>query len=235
MNINLKEIEVGDAFSEGAHYVVKEIQKDTIVFKHLESGENVSLSNNYVTKILKTANQYDKEVSVGLEDKYYTKKKIEDQVKKGILAADHTVKEGDLEQEGIRTIFEKINGDQVFTVAFKKADRKKTAKEFKAQRDAQIEEAVAEIEATAKAKKGVAEISKLVAKRIQDNPILPFEDGEERILTGYKLQFKSRDGRYDCKDLQFPDGEDGENIRPVNLNTLTWIVFDGVRYVLEKK
>ena len=39
MKINIKEIAVGDVFSEESHYIVEEIGKDTIKFKHTESGK----------------------------------------------------------------------------------------------------------------------------------------------------------------------------------------------------
>lgn len=47
--------------------------------------------------------------------------------------------------------------------------------------------------------------------------ILEDIEGEDRILRGFKIQFESRDGRYNCIDMDI-DGED--NIRPVNINTL---------------
>lgn len=34
-----------------------------------------------------------------------------------------------------------------------------------------------------------------------NNPVLPYEEGEDRVLRGYKIQFESRDGRYDCVDM----------------------------------
>lgn len=30
--------------------------------------------------------------------------------------------------------------------------------------------------------------------------ILPYEEGEDRVLRGFKIQFESRDGRYNCVD-----------------------------------
>lgn len=44
MKINIKEIAVGDVFSEESHYIVEEIGKDTIKFKHTESGKSVTLA-----------------------------------------------------------------------------------------------------------------------------------------------------------------------------------------------
>lgn len=69
MKINIKEIVVGDVFSEESHYIVEEIDKDTIKFKHTESGKSVTLGYGYVQDLLNTSDQYDKEVKVTKEDK----------------------------------------------------------------------------------------------------------------------------------------------------------------------
>lgn len=69
MKINIKEIAVGDVFSEESHYIVEEIGKDTIKFKHTESGKSVTLNYGYVQDLLNTSDQYDKEVKVTKEDK----------------------------------------------------------------------------------------------------------------------------------------------------------------------
>jgi hypothetical protein len=105
MKLSIKEIQVGDIFSEESHYVVYKIGNDSIEFKHLESGKVVKLSNEYVKNLLNTSDQYHKEVKVGKEDKN-----------------DGT--------PGIRTIFESIKSSEVFTVVFKKQDKPKTKKAF---------------------------------------------------------------------------------------------------------
>lgn len=56
------------------------------------------------------------------------------------------------------------------------------------------------------------------------NPILPYEEGEDRVLRGFKIQFDSRDGRYNCVDM---DITEENNIRPVNINTIKWLVIGG--------
>ena len=55
----------------------------------------------------------------------------------------------------------------------------------------------------------------------------------KRILRGYKVQFTSRDGRYNCVDIDIPKAEKEIGIRPVNLNTIKWIIFGGVKYVVK--
>ena len=52
----------------------------------------------------------------------------------------------------------------------------------------------------------------------------------ERVLRGFKIQFESRDGRHDCIDM---DIEDANNVRPVNINTIKWIILGGTKYVVE--
>lgn len=64
MKVGIKETKVGDVFSEESHYVVNKVAKDEVEFLHLESGKKVSLSNEYVTNLLNTSDQYDNEVKV---------------------------------------------------------------------------------------------------------------------------------------------------------------------------
>lgn len=207
MEVNLKEIEVGDIFSEESHYVVEKVGKDSITFKHLESGKSVKLSNDYVKSLLNTSDQYETEVKVGREDK----------------------KDG---TPGIRTIFEKIKSSEVFTVVFKKQDKAKTKKALEAEREAQREEAIAMIDKAKKSKKSMADAYKAALEFIQNNPIKDYIEGEDRVLRGYKIQFVSRDGRYDCVDMDIEKTEKEAGIRPVNINTISQLIYNGVKYVV---
>lgn len=205
----VKRIKTGDVFSEISHYSFQKVDGKTYKFKHLESGNIITLDEKYVTDLLITADQYDKEVKVTKEDK-----------------RDGT--------KGIRSIFEEIYDGQVFTVCFRKQDTALTKKKYEELKTKQIVDAVAAIETTAKSKKGVADEAKKVLQHIQDNPILPFEPGEERILRGYKVQFTSRDGKYNCIDMDLVDTNDtSKAIRPVNINSLLWLVYKGVKYTVE--
>ena len=205
MKINIKEIAVGDVFSEESHYIVEEIGKDTIKFKHTESGKSVTLGYGYVQDLLNTSDQYDKEVKVTKEDK----------------------KDGTL---GIRSIFESIHGTQVFTVCFKKQDTPKSQKKLNAEIATLISDFSNEIDTIQKSKKGVADAAKRFAEELITHPILPYEEGEDRVLRGFKIQFESRDGRYNCVDM---DIEDNNNIRPVNINTIKWLIIGGTKYVVK--
>lgn len=208
MKVNIKEIEVGDIFSEESHYVVNKVAKDKVEFLHLESGKKVSLSNEYVANLLNTSDQYDNEVKVGKEDK----------------------KDG---TPGIRTIFENIKSSEVFTVVFKKQDKPKTKKAIEAEKEAQRAEAVALIDKAKKAKKSMATAYKEALESIQNNPIRDYIEGEDRILRGYKMQFVSRDGKYRCMDMDITrtDKETGERL--VNINTISQLIYNGTKYIVD--
>ena len=207
MKVNIKEIEVGDIFSEESHYVVNKVAKDKVEFLHLESGKKVSLSNEYVANLLNTSDQYDNEVKVGKEDK----------------------KDG---TPGIRTIFENIKSSEVFTVVFKKQDKPKTKKAIETEKEAQRAEAVALIDKAKKAKKSMATAYKEAIEFIQNNPIKDYIEGEDRILRGYKMQFISRDGKYRCMDMDITrtDKETGESL--VNINTISQLIYNGTKYIV---
>lgn len=226
--INKAEIQRGDVFSESSHYVC--IDPQALTFKHLESNQVVTLGESYVTNLLSTADQYSEEKKVGREDKLWTSKQIEDAVKKGDLAKDHEVRPGDVRVMGIRTIFENIYTTEVFTVCFKKQNTPLSSKKYQEKIDKVVKDAVSEIKLVQAAKKGVAKTAEQIIEDIIKNPILPYEEGEERILRGYKIQFESRDGRYNCVDM---DITEENNNRPVNINTLLWIVIGGTKYVVE--
>lgn len=208
MKVNIKEIEVGDIFSEESHYVVNKVAKDKVEFLHLESGEKVSLSNEYVANLLNTSDQYDNEVKVSKEDK----------------------KDG---TPGIRTIFENIKSSEVFTVVFKKQDKPKTKKAIEAEKEAQRAEAVALIDKAKKAKKSMATAYKEALEFIQNNPVKDYIEGEDRILRGYKMQFVSRDGKYRCMDMDITrtDKETGERL--VNINTISQLIYNGTKYIVD--
>lgn len=75
-----------------------------------------------------------------------------------------------------------------------------------------------------RARKVWLRLQKKFAEELIKNPILPYEEGEDRVLRGFKIQFESRDGRYNCVDVDLPTDE---NVRPVNINTIQWLIIDG--------
>ena len=82
-------------------------------------------------------------------------------------------------------------------------------------------------------KKGVANAAKELVQHLLSNPVLPYTEGEERVLRGYKIQFVSRDGRYDCVDMDIERTDKESGIRPVNILTIKWLIYNGVKYVVK--
>ena len=201
----VKNFKVGDVLSESSHYVVTGIYGNDTVLKHQESGDSVHINKMYIEKYLESADEVINEVKVTKEDK----------------------KDGTL---GIRSIFESIHGTQVFTVCFKKQDTPKSQKKLNAEIATLISDFSNEIDTIQKSKKGVADAAKRFAEELITHPILPYEEGEDRVLRGFKIQFESRDGRYNCVDM---DIEDNNNIRPVNINTIKWLIIGGTKYIVE--
>lgn len=202
----IKSFKVGDVLSESSHYkVLADNGNLNFKLKHLESGDVVYIDEKYIHNYLESADDFTNEVKVTREDK----------------------KDGTL---GIRSIFEGIHGSQVFTVCFKKQDTPKSQRKLNAEIATLISDFSKEIDTIQKNKKGVAEAAKKFAEELIKNPILPYEEGEDRVLRGFKIQFESRDGRYNCIDM---DIEDINNVRPVNINTIRWIILGGTKYVVE--
>ena len=204
----INQLKQGSIISESSHYIVENILGSTATLTHFESGQQVQISTSYLENYTNSADLYNQEFKVGKEDK----------------------KDGTL---GIRSIWENIHSGQVFTVCFKKQDKPKSQKKLNAEISSLIESFSNEIDNVKNNKKGVANCAKQLIEELVKNPILPYEEGEERVLRGYKIQFSSRDGRYDCVDMDITKTEKESGIRPVNINTIKYLIFDGVKYVVE--
>ena len=198
----------GSIISESSHYIVENILGSTATLIHFESGQQVHISTAYLASYTNSADLYDNEVKVGKEDK----------------------KDGTL---GIRSIWENIHSGQVFTVCFKKQDKPKSAKKFNAEVNEIVTRVCEEIDQVKSSKKGVAEWAKRTISALMTNPVSKYEEGEDRVLRGYKIQFSSRDGRYDCVDMDITKTDKESGIRPVNINTIKWLIFDGIKYTVE--
>lgn len=220
------DIIVGDVFSEMSHYTYKGKGPQGLFFTHHGSGQQVELAANYVEKFLHTANQHQAEVEVGKEDKLWTAK----QIAEAKFSTGDIPKEGDVRVPGIRTLWENIHSAQVFQVCFQKQGKPLSIKALADLKEAQVTAALAKLEKAKTGKTGVTKAAIEVLKDIQDNPITPYEEGELRVLTGYKIQFTSRDGKYNCIDMLLTAPN---NVRPVNINTLEWLIFDGVKYIVK--
>ena len=197
-----KEIKKGDILSESSHYKVKNILGNSIILEHFESKNEVSIDKEYLHNFCNTADSYITEIKVTKEDK----------------------KDGTL---GIRSIWENIYNSKVFTVCFKKQDTKKSNKQFTTEVNALAEQMCKEIDQVKASKKGVADWAKKTLHALMSNPIPKIVEGEDRVLRGYKIQFKSRDGKYQCIDM------DKDNVRLVNINTIKWLIIDNTKYIVQ--
>lgn len=205
---DIKELKSGAVLSESSHYIVKDILGSNVRLTHYESNSEVTIDLNYLKKYTNSADLFTRTEKVTKEDK----------------------RDGTL---GIRSIWENIHSGQVFTVCFKKQDKPKTKKRLNEEIDTLVSQFSEDIDKVKASKKGVADRAKELITKLVKEPILPYEEGEDRILRGYKIQFESRDGRYDCVDMDIARTEKESGIRPVNINTIKWLIFNGVKYIVE--
>ena len=201
-----KEIKKGDILSESSHYRVKNILGSSVILEHFESKNEVSIDKDYLRNFCNTADSYITEIKVTKEDK----------------------KDGTL---GIRSIWENIHSSKVFTVCFKKQDKAKSQKKLNEEIDYLVKQFSTDIDKVKANKKGVAEKAKQLITELIRKPILPYEEGEDRVLRGYKIQFESRDGKYQCIDMDIEDSEN--NVRLVNINTIKWLIIDNTKYIVQ--
>ena len=204
----INQLKAGSIISESSHYIVNRVSGSRAWLTHFESGEEVEIGVSYLKNYTNSADLYTQEVKVTKEDK----------------------KDGTL---GIRSIWENIHSGQVFTVCFKKQDKPKSKRKIQEEVDAIIEQFSNSIDEVKNNKKGVANAAKNLITKLINNPVLPYEEGEERVLRGYKIQFESRDGRYNCVDMDITRTEKESGIRPVNINTISCLIFDGIKYIVE--
>ena len=204
----INQLKQGSIISESSHYIIRNISGSRAWLTHFESGEEVEIGVSYLKKYTNSADLYDREVKVSKEDK----------------------RDGTL---GIRSIWENIHSGQVFTVCFKKQDKPKSAKKFSAEVNEIVTRVCEEIDQVKSSKKGVAEWAKRTISALMANPVSKYEEGEDRVLRGYKIQFESRDGRYNCVDMDIVKTDKESGVRPVNINTIQYLIFDGVKYIVE--
>lgn len=229
MSINVQEVKPLHLFSEASHYVcIGEPEGDLIPFRHLEGNTEVKLGTKYVEQFLKTADQFTKVVTVGKEDKHWTERQVQELGK----GPDAMPEVGEVRVKGIRTIWEEIHSSQVFTVCFVKQGKPLSKKKYQELRLQQAQATLIQLNNAKSAPTRDAAWAGIIAN-LQDNPISEYEPGEERTLRGYKVQFHSRDGRYNCIDIDLPSSDPAKQIRPVNINTIKWLVWDGVKYEVE--
>jgi len=224
--VKINEIEVGDVFGESSTYRVKSVNQGTIIFTHIQSGKEVELSHGYVTDLLYTADQYQSEVSVGLLDKVWTDKQVAEAKKKD---PQFHAEVSSIKQIGIKTIWSEV-GAKPFTVCFEKKGKDLSQKAYNTKVQEVTDAALEQINQAQAGRKGVAKTAAQIIEDLIRNPIVNYEKGTDRVLRGIKLQHESTDGFYQVTDL---DITTGETKRLVNLNTIKWLVVDGVKYIVE--
>lgn len=231
--IKITEVQVGDVFSEKSYYQVESINTDSIDMKMVGTDKIVTLGKTYVQDFLRTADQYQTEVKVGLEDKFWTAKQIADETIKGVDMS--KVKVGDLKVKGIRSLWEEIYSQHVFTVCYLKQPKVLSDKAYNEKVQQKAKEISEKILSAKTSKKSMSDVAIAELETLIKSPILKTEDQDARVLRGYKVQFSSRDGRYDCIDMDIDSLKTSDKIRPVNILTIQWLVFDGVKYICENK
>lgn len=204
----INNVKPGDILGETSHYIVESIYGDNVNLLHYESNDRCRIQMDYIKKYTKSADEVDTVIEVTKEDKN-----------------DGT--------PGIRSIFENIHSSEVFTVCFKKQDKIKSKRKLQEEIDTVVSKFSNDIDKVRNSRKGVADKAKLLITELIQNLILPYEEGEDRVLRGYKVQFQSRDGRYNCVDMDIERTEKESGIRPVNINQIKWIIIDGVKYVVK--
>lgn len=217
--INIKDIQPGDLFSEQPKYKVVKVNPTSVVFTHLATGTEVELGNDYVSNLLDSADVYNSELAVGIEDKLWTQKQIDD-------AKRTDVNVGDVRVPGIKSIWDSI-GDKVFRVKFIKKGKALSKTAYTKAIQAKLADATYTLEKAKTSKKGVTTVALELLEDLIRNPIISTVPGEERILRGWKLQHESMDGLYNVMDADLMEK------RVVNLNTIEWIIVGGVKYVKE--
>lgn len=196
------QVKKGDILSEMSHFIVEDITGRNLELLHAESKKSLLVETEYAENLMRSADYFDEEIEVTRADK----------------------KDG---TPGIRSIWDNIHSQDVFTVCFKKKDKNKTKTQLKKEIDDTVSTFMNEITSVGTRNAAVELVEHLVS-----NPILPYIVGEERVLRGYKIQFGSVTGEYSCVDMDLIGKE--ENVeRLVNVNTISYLIYHGKKYVVK--
>lgn len=244
--LEIKDIEAGDLFYEKSHYVVLSKNDKSISFKHIQSNQVIELSNGYVLSLLDSADHYFSSIKIGKEDKVWTELQVNKE-KETHQKANPTLSEleinetlqkfnivtGGIKQKGLKSLWSEISISELFTVCFKKSDTKKTKAErekYKLDLQKQLMSSTNYQSLISNKDLNTSVLGDLLNEIIDNsikNPYTELKSGELRTLRGYKLQNTSDNGLYNCMDLDINES------RPVNLNTIQWIIYKGIKYELE--
>jgi len=224
-------------YSEFSRYRIEPSRQEPRTATHLESGEKVKIGNGYLESFLLSAEDYEKTIQVGREDKLWTPKQVQDELSKlkfginvGIQeiakAAREVPRVGDVRVRGIRSIFKSIPLGEVFTVTFQKKGVKLTDRQFKKKQEEYLAEARERLEKKQRWKEGILDAALEEIQHLMDNPINQVEAGADRTLIGYKMENNPKGSHYMCMDLEIMEN------RLVNISTINRLVSRGVKYTL---
>jgi len=217
--VNIQDIQPLDLFCELSYFSVVKVNPTSVTFKHLGTGKEVDLGNDYVSQILTSADSYITSEVVGIEDKLWTQKQLDD-------AKNTTNKVGEVRVPGMKSIWDSI-GSKVFRVSFIKKGKELSKTAYNKAIQEKLTDATYVLEKAKSSKKGVTTVALELLEDLIRNPIVSTVAGEERVLRGWKLQHESLDGQYAVMDSDLMEK------RVVNLNTIKWIIVDGVKYIKE--
>lgn len=238
-----KEIKQGEYFSLASHYQSKEdslLSNQMVHAVQLSDDSPIAITGSYVAGKCKSASYFEEIVHVGYENKYWTKKQVTDWIQNENLTEtaieegwtdddwfntiNDTPRVGDLKLKGIKSIFEDIRDQSVFTVFFYKVDKKKTKKEYNAEIESRVQKFMEPVIKAKTSKKSMEDAAREAVMDLIENPVLDYHPGELRQMICYKEQFSSKDGRYKVFDLE------AKETRLVNLPKVQTIIYDKVKY-----
>jgi hypothetical protein len=178
--VNINDIQPLDLFCELSYFSVVKVNPTSVTFKHLGTGKEVDLGNDYVSQILTSADSYTTSEVVGIEDKLWTAKQLTD-------AKNTTNQVGDVRVPGMKSIWDGI-GSKVFRVSFIKKGKELSKTAYNKLIAEKLESATYTLEKAKNSKKGVTTVAVELLEDLIRNPIISNVPGEERILRGWKLQ-----------------------------------------------
>lgn len=129
-------------------------------------------------------------------------------------------------EPGIRTIFAQIPTHAAFSCIFTKQSKKLKKSEVESNKKAVLNSFEQVLKAARGRRKSMTEAGLDFVKDLLENPVADTAPGEDRFLAGYKTTTESRDGKYMCMDTNIND------VRPVNINTLKSLVYNGIKYYI---
>lgn len=177
-------------------------------FKKLKKGDVLSEFSTFtVEEVLANG--------ITVKDKFGNSVEIGTSYVERVLCSDSQFTE---QQAVTRTELSEIvasNKNVAMQVYFKKADTKKTKKAYNQELDDRA--SLLESEFMNKGRS--------VLKDALINPVLPYIEGEMRIMRGYSLGTKNAQGL-----LEFIDVEDDSKVKQVNPRTLEYVVVNNIKY-----